>query len=710
MEVVNSKNIKEPVILLKILNNGTLLVVDNNTTVRYFNLDTLELTDGFKVNIYHRRYKSSMLAFSSNDEQFVSITPNCKGSILYNTRTRKMIAKIDRHHGEVTCVGISPSCKYMFSCGDDGKTYAIDLKRGKLVFTLPVHVDTVNDIAFSKNSHWVATASYDKTISLFNLNTMTPKLKLKLHDAPAPVMKLRFLKNDRLFSVDKNSKAIIWNIDNGTVIQHLEGVHDDVTRVVTSSDDKFLFLGTSLGYIILYDLKTYQLLSKHYIKLHSTITALEFDTKKQNLIIGTEDGQVLFYDIYEGEDRLKELLKQKDFEAMQQEADANPILKYTEVFALVINLWDTVLQKAKIALQRGDREKAILLFKHFKNIPSKNTIMKHVILEYVDFEKFSMFAKQGRLSLAYGLANAHPMYKDSKLFQSLEANWKKTFLQAQRYALDPKGAERAKEILSPYRGISEKTKLIQELLTKGEVYKRFKVSIGQKDFRIAFELIKLNMFLREFPEYETLMIYADSLYIKSKKLIEEGDTHSAIKLLRVLQDFSDFKDEVNEMILGVESRQKFFNAVEDEDMQLAYNLMARFENLQDTDDGRMIQKQWNSDLSIANSYAVNGNVISVKKSLEVYMKISSKYMSLATVFGWCYMVQLEDALKNKVERVKLENGIKNYMLSFGLQDQIENFFKLFKEHYPESKLNLGHLTQGSITMWRPSMIENSILD
>ncbi len=708
MEAINSKNIKEPVILLKILKNRSLLVVDNNTTVRYFDNDTLALLDGFKANIHHRRYKSNMVAFSDNSENFATVSSDCEESMLYDAKTKKVITKIDRHHGEVSCVGIDPSSRYMFSCGEDGKSFAFDIKSGKLVFTLPVHVDTVNDIAFSKNSNWVATASYDKKISLYNLATMTPKTKLKAH--AAPVMKLRFLSNNRLVSIDKNSTAIVWNAYSGKVIERLQGIHDDVTQITTSGDDKFLFLSTELGYILVYDLKTYEILSKHYIKLHSCITALEFDTEKELLIIGTEDGDILFYNIYEGQDKLRELLHHKDFEAMQKEADNNPILRYTDIFNLMSNLWETVLQKAKIALQTGDKEKAILLFRHFKNIPSKNTIMQKVMLEYVDFGKFAALAKDGKLALAYSLANKHPMYKDSNIYKMLEANWKKAFLQAQKYALDPKGSEKAKAILAPYRGLSEKTKLIQELLTKGEVYKRFRVSIGQKDFRIAFELIKLNPFLKEFPEYETLMAYADTLYIKSQSLIKEGDTHSAIKLLRVLEDFSDFNEEVKELILGIESRQKFFNAVEEEDLILAYNLMARFEELEDTKDGKILQKQWSDDLRIANSYIANGNIAGVMKSLDKYMKISSKYTLLATLFGLCYLVQLEKAIDNKRSKTVLENGIKNYMLSFGLQDQIENFFKLFKEHYPESKLNLEHLTQGSIAMWRPSMIEYSILD
>ena len=108
--------------------------------------------------------------------------------------------------------------------------------------------------------------------------------------------------------------------------------------------------------------------------------------------------------------------------------------------------------------------------------------------------------------------------------------------------------------------------------------------------------------------------------------------------------------------------------------------------------------------------AIEGDINGVEKSFEKYITISSKYTLLATVYGLCYMVQLEEAMNQKVSRSELENGIRNYMLSFGLQDQIENLFKQFKSHYPESKLTLDHLTRGSIKMWRPSMIVASILE
>jgi F0F1-type ATP synthase delta subunit len=596
----------------------------------------------------------------------------------------------------------------MFSGGDDGKTFVIDVKSGKLVFTLPAHVDTINDIAFSPNGNWVATASYDRKISLFNIATMNPKGKLKAH--AAPVMKLLFLGHNRMVSSDKNSKVIIWDVQAAKVLERLNGVHDDVTQIATDHENRFLFIGTALGYILLYDLNTYELLSKKYIKLTSSITALTFNADTNELIIGTEEGLLHSYNIYEGEEELNELLKQKAFTAIQKAAEINPILVHTKIYGLVANMWETTLKKAKLFLQKGDKKTAIALFKHFKNIPSKNKIIQKVMLEYEEFSKFETLAKQGKLPLAYGIVNKYPSYKDSSIYKALEKNWRKAFAQAQKYALQPRGTDQAKEILSPYRGISDKTKLIQELLTQGEVYKRFRVAIGQKEFKICFELIKQHPFLKEFPEYTTIMDYGDTLYIKSQQFIAAGDTHSAIKMLRILHDFADFKEEVQELMQDIENKQKFFNAVKEEDINLAYNLLSAAEELYDTDDGKRLHKEWNDDLAVANEQAVQGNSKGVEMAFNKYMKVNSKAPSIGTVFGWCYMVQLENAIKAKEDQFDIENGIKNYMLSFGLQDQIENLFNIFKKRYPESKLLLESLTKGSLSMWRPAMIVDSILD
>lgn len=708
MKPTKKKNFKEAIILTKILDDGTLLVVDSQTTVRYLNKETLELVSGFKGKINHLRYKNNVVSFSSDGNYFASLSSSCNEAVLYNTKTKKSIAKVDRHQGEASCVGMDPMNRYMFSCGDDGKTFAIDIKSGKLAFTLPTHVDTINDIAFSDNSQWLATASYDKKIQLFNLAMMTPKHKLKVH--ASAVMKLKFLTKHRLFSIDKNNTAIIWDMYTGKVIHRLKGIHDNVTQVTVGSDNKFLFLGTSLGYVLVYDLQNYELLSKKYIKLSATVTSMTFDEDTQELILGLDDGEVLFYDIYHGEEFLKELLQKRELSIIQSRIDDNPLLEYTKIYYLIANLWEKTVERAKIALQNNDRNTAVKLFESFRSIPSKNTIIQKIMLEYADFDKFTELAKSGKIPLAYGLANLHPLYKESKIYKALELKWQKSFILAQKYSLDPKGLDRAREVLAPYRGVSDKTKLMQELFTQGEVYKRFRIAIGQKNFKIAFALIKQHPFLKEFPEYTSIMNYADTLYMKSQQLINSGDTHSAVKMLRVLSDFSDFTAEVKEIMKDIESKQKFFKAVSEEDLSQAYTLLDQYDELQLTEDGKKLQDDWNSDITAANGAAVYGNAKEITKVLQKYMKIQSKYMSIGTIFAWSYMVQLENALKKKEDRLLIENGIKNYILSFGLQDQIESFFTQFQKRYPETKLNIELQTKGSLRMWRPSMIVNSILE
>ena len=51
--------------------------------------------------------------------------------------------------------------------------------------------------------------------------------------------------------------------------------------------------------------------------------------------------------------------------------------------------------------------------------------------------------------------------------------------------------------------------------------------------------------------------------IKSQEFIKEGDTHSAVKMLRILADFDDFEDEVKKLMTEIEAKEKFFNAIEE---------------------------------------------------------------------------------------------------------------------------------------------------
>lgn len=708
MNPVQSLKYDKAVIDVRVIGDDYFLVTDALSTVRYLDMQTLEPKNQLKANAIQERYINSAVAFSSDAHFLALMSTGAKEAKLFNTRTKKLVGMVNRHHGDVACVAIDPKDKYMFSGGEDGITFGVDIASGQLAFTLPKHIDTINDIAFSKNGEWVATGSYDKNIAIFNLTTMTPRERLKSHSAP--VVKLLFLNNNRLISFDKKSMAIVWDFSSLEVITRLQGIHDDITKVTTDGEERFLFIGTKLGYILVYDLKDYEKISIKYLKFSSVVTALSFDNKNNHLLVGLESGEFLIYNIFEGEKNFYELITYKKYAALQAYIDENPLLVFTEVYKNYEKIWELSLKRGKELLENNEKQAALKFFESFMEVPSKKQAIQKLFAKYQDYDKFLTLINQNKMPLAYGLANANPLFKETRAYEGMEAQWKKSVALAQKYLLSPNNEEKVKEIFAPYRGITEKTLIIQDLMQNSMMYNRFKTVVADKNFRMAFEYAKKYSFLQDSPEYAMLIRYSDSLYMKAQTLRKSGDTLSALKLYKVLLDFDDYKESAKNLMRDVENEYKFFNALNEGDMVLAYTYLDESEYLKYSKQGKELEAQWENDYKKAGQFAAKSDVLGVENTLYKYAKVRTKFMAIGTAISWCYINQLNSALKRKLDQKIIEDGIKNYILHFGLTDQITTYFEAFLKDYPECKLNLEAQVHGSMESWRPAMIKESILE
>ena len=73
MEVIKSKSVAKAIILLKFYpEDNSLLVVDNETTIRFLDNDTLFVQDGFKAGIKHQNYRSNVVAYSQDKYYFAT--------------------------------------------------------------------------------------------------------------------------------------------------------------------------------------------------------------------------------------------------------------------------------------------------------------------------------------------------------------------------------------------------------------------------------------------------------------------------------------------------------------------------------------------------------------------------------------------------------------------------------------------------------------
>jgi len=57
MNFVIRKGINKAVVLLKIIEDGRLIVIDSERTIWFMKADELSLIDRFKVNVQHQYYK-----------------------------------------------------------------------------------------------------------------------------------------------------------------------------------------------------------------------------------------------------------------------------------------------------------------------------------------------------------------------------------------------------------------------------------------------------------------------------------------------------------------------------------------------------------------------------------------------------------------------------------------------------------------------------
>ncbi|MCK9372884.1 MAG: hypothetical protein M0P91_06775 [Sulfuricurvum sp.] len=705
MEILHLLNIKIPILQLKTLSDGNLAIIDAQTSVRIVSVESYRVIDGFKSNVNHERYTGSEVDISLCGHFSISTVPGKNKAALFSVPKRELICKLGRHSGDIESVAIDPNSRYGITCGQDGKVVAWVLKTARLAFSLPSHADFVTTVAFNDSGHWVATGSFDRTINLLNIATMKNPKKLRGHNSV--VVKIVFLPDVRLLSAEKEGGLILWDIRSGNIVKRLSKMNDEITAMCTTDDKRFLFVGTQLGYVGLYNLETMELVRANYLKEGEGISSLAFIGNGYRIAVGTIEGNVRFYSLYGDEQKYMELLHKRRYREFYTALEENPFLLYSRPYAVIELIWEDTLAKAKHYLEKGESEKAKSLFLPFEGIPKKKSLIKHILHEYEKYAQFQAYTQEGRFALAYSMAKQYPIFQETEPYRKMEMHWKKLFTKAQELILGSNGEEQARKVLSPYRGISEKTVLIQQLFADKRIYEYFKRVIVSRDFVKFFDLIRIHPFLKEFAEYTTVLEYADKLYIKAQKAYQNGEFSVALKGCEVLIHFPDYHHEAHEMMETIKAKHLFFDAITAKNMVNAFAYLDTYPLLYETAEAQLLERQWNETVDKAQRYAARGMVEDVRKTFKGFQSISAKFTAMASVYAQCYQVQLENKLRADSPQSILERGIGQYVRFFGIDEGITLVFNFFKNKY-ESELELEGLEEGDLNNWSPSMIVKEI--
>jgi len=704
MQPIKIFTIKRAISKIKHIGEDKIVVVDESNSVRIFDLHELKLTGGFKINLPENRIFANNVDIS-NQGNYLALTIAKKNKVaIWDIPNKKLIHSVGWHKGEIESVAFDNE-RYLATGGTDGRTHLWNLETGKMVGNLAPHSDYVTSIAFSPNSSWCATAGYDKTISITNISSMQFIHKMRIHSSV--ILKLKFLKNFRLISGDKDGNIVISDYSKGKVIKRVPKLPDMVVDIAIDQDEKYMFATTKNNNLFLYDLETYNLITSQYIKTTSTITSLEFVSNLMYLIIGTIDGVLYIYDILSDEKTLENLIKNKNYEKAYELINENPLLKNSISYNHLEELWQKTITKAQLLLEKGQKEQAEEILKPFLSVSSKRMFIQSLFKDFLEFEKFKTLVLKKKYPLAYSLANQYPTFKQTAYYKHMEKEFKKTFTMARQLIFDRTKEEYTRKLLAPFRGVSEKTSLIQSLYNEKEIYKILKQKLAKKDFKGFFELVNRNPFLTDLDEYEKALDFAKRLYEAAESELNHGNYHKVLQYTHILENFPMYKEEAKKLTEKANVLANFMKLIANKEYEKVYEYTKQYHFLEDIDLFINLEKTWNKKISEAEKWSAKGKVNHILESLKHYMKIKEKLPKIGELIKSAYLYQIVSHFK-KVDDKHLENAFKNYIRIFGIDSEIADLIELAQKQ--KRNINLNNIEEGNKNYWYKQQLPNNIFE
>jgi WD40 repeat protein len=161
----------------------------------------------------------NLLAFAAIDENQVS---KPKEVIVYDTTNGRVKSILRGHTDEITSIEFGPDGKWLASASHEGTLKLWNAANGEELFNLKGHASGVVDIAISADGRQLASSSRDQTVKLWNTTTGEELLTLKGHTSE--VTGVAFSPDGkRLASASADKTVKVWNTTIGLETLTLNG-------------------------------------------------------------------------------------------------------------------------------------------------------------------------------------------------------------------------------------------------------------------------------------------------------------------------------------------------------------------------------------------------------------------------------------------------------------------------------------------------------
>lgn len=215
---------------------------------------------------------------------------------VWDMTSGRKLADMRRNEASIWSLAFTDMPGRLLAAGHDWKVSLWDLRTP----SAPVHVfegheNAVQAVAFSKHGPYLASGSADRTVKLWNLNTLDLVRTYTRH--PDFVTAVTISPDGSLVAAATlNGDIRIWSATSQRNYRRLRGHKDNVTSVAFSPDGTVLASASADGTVRLWDVersRTLKTLASH----PGTVTSVDFAPDGSRLISAGDDGKIRVWSV-----------------------------------------------------------------------------------------------------------------------------------------------------------------------------------------------------------------------------------------------------------------------------------------------------------------------------------------------------------------------------------------------------------------------------